>query len=457
MSRSTYHALIVVACVLSVSHSDSFGQHVDHSVDREALPLKPDPDVETMTSQSGPLSLEALEALALANNPTLQQGQAQIRAARGAAYQAGLAPNPVVGYASDQVGINGTAGELQGGYISQEFVTGGKLKLSRAKYMQRANIAQTNLYAQQQRVLNDVRIQFYNTLASQQLVSVHEKLVANAEDNLETHREMHNLGQTSESDVLRVEVELQRDRLNFRKAQREFEQNWRMLTSFTGVANLSNPGLSGSLASQDEALTWDQALSQLLSTSPELQAARQKIQHDQITLRRERAQPIPNLMIDVNSGRNFETHDNVVGVTAGINLPVFNRNRGTIEQAQADLSRSSAEIRRMELELQNRLATEFQMYETSRDRVEEYQTTILPKAKQAHEMLAESYRQRRAPWTDALTAQRLYLSLGAEYLDNLKQHREADVKIRGMLLTGGLTEPGPPVGGGHIDAVAQPR
>ena len=72
-------------------------------------------------------------------------------------------------------------------------------------------------------------------------------------------------------------------------------------------------------------------------------------------------------------------------------------------------------------------------------------------------MLVESYRQRRAPWTDALTAQRLYLSLGAEYRDNLKQLCEAGVKIRGMLLTGGLTEPGPPVGGGHIDAVAQPR
>lgn len=457
MSRNTYYPMLAVACVLMSSFPELLAQHANHSNGSDVLPLKSESDIEAMTSQTGPLSLDALESLALANNPTLQQGQAQIRAARGAAYQAGLAPNPIVGYTSDQVGINGTAGELQGGFISQEIVTGGKLKLSRAKYMQRASIAQTNLYAQQQRVLNDVRIQFYSTLAAQQLVSVHEKLVANAEDNVQTHREMLNIGQTSESDVLRVEVEQQRDRLNLRKAEREFDQNWRMLTSLTGVPNMANPGLSGSLASREVPLTWDEAFSQLLSTSPELQAARQKIQHDQITVRREQAQPIPNLMIDVNTGHNFETRDNVVGITAGINLPVFNRNRGTIEQAQADLARACAEVRRLELELQNRLAAEFQLYETSRDRVEEYESTILPKAKQSHVLLVESYRQRRAPWTDALMAQRMYLSLGAEYLDNLKQFREADVKIRGMLLTGGLTEPGAPVGGGHIDAVAQPR
>ena len=53
--------------------------------------------------------LNDLESLAQANNPTLIQSAAQVEASRGAAYQAGLYPNPVVGYASDQIGIEGTA------------------------------------------------------------------------------------------------------------------------------------------------------------------------------------------------------------------------------------------------------------------------------------------------------------------------------------------------------------
>ena len=51
--------------------------------------------------------------------------------------------NPVIGYTSEQIGVNGTVGETQGGFVSQEFVTGGKLRLSRAKWAQRAQIAAT--------------------------------------------------------------------------------------------------------------------------------------------------------------------------------------------------------------------------------------------------------------------------------------------------------------------------
>ena len=54
-------------------------------------------------------------------------------------------------------------------------------------------------------------------------------------------------------------------------------------------------------------------------------------------------------------------------------------------------------------------------------------------------------------------AQRFYLTLNSEHVDNLKTYRETDVAIRGMLLTGGLTEPATPASGGHIDAVPKPR
>lgn len=91
--------------------------------------------------EAGPpaVSLPQLEAWALANNPTLVQATAQVRGARGAAYQAGLNFNPNVGYAfqNDAIG-NARDQTWNGGYISQEFVTGGKLRLSRAKWYQRA-------------------------------------------------------------------------------------------------------------------------------------------------------------------------------------------------------------------------------------------------------------------------------------------------------------------------------
>jgi hypothetical protein len=72
-------------------------------------------------------------------------------------------------------------------------------------------------------------------------------------------------------------------------------------------------------------------------------------------------------------------------------------------------------------------------------------------------MLYDSYYKRRAAWLDVLLAQRRSLELQQQYVDALLAYCETDIVIRGMLLTGGLTQPPAPLSGGHIDAVPKPR
>jgi outer membrane protein TolC len=50
------------------------------------------------------LTLSELEQMSLEQNPTLVQAGAQVRMSRGNALQAGLYPNPTVGYVADQIG-----------------------------------------------------------------------------------------------------------------------------------------------------------------------------------------------------------------------------------------------------------------------------------------------------------------------------------------------------------------
>src|SRR5260370_29645590 len=114
-------------------------------------------------------SLGDLEQMALQGNPTLAQAAAAGDASRGKALQAGLYPNPTMGYAGEQIGIAGTAGELQGGFVQQTIITAGKLRLSRAKYNQQAYEAELRALGQQYRVLNGVRMLFYERLALQRM------------------------------------------------------------------------------------------------------------------------------------------------------------------------------------------------------------------------------------------------------------------------------------------------
>src|SRR6267142_7262850 len=153
------------------------------------------------------LSLESLEQIALERNPTLVQAGAQVRISRGKAIQAGLLPNPLIGYAGEQIGIAGTAGELQGMFIEQEIVTGHKLQLSRAKVMQEAREAELQVMAQQYRVLHSVRIAYYDVLVRRMRLDLSKENRKNAAEAVTTVEELVNVGQANQPDKLQAQVE----------------------------------------------------------------------------------------------------------------------------------------------------------------------------------------------------------------------------------------------------------
>lgn len=441
--------LVLLASQLSVAQ-ESIGSYDSMQM------LTPDVAIAPEFQAPG-LSLEELQSMALGNNPTLRQSQAQVEAERGAALQAGLGPNPYVGYVAEQIGVNGTAGELHGASIQQEIVRGNKLGLSREKYAQRARIAETNYGAQRQRVLNDVAVRYYQSVAAQRLIGIHQRTIETAQDNVLTYKEMLNLGQVGAAEVLTAEVELYREKVNLKQAFNEQDKAWRELVSFVGVPALPTAVLADNSEHFQAPMEWEIALSQLLATSPQMIAIRQKVRHDRIQIQREIAEPTPNLLLGVTTGYNAEAGQATAGVSAGMFLPVFNRNQGTIRQARADLALTCAELERLELELRNSLATQYNGYLTAWQRLQEFDETMLPKSREAVEILEQSYRDRRAPWISVLDAKRLLLGLEAEQIDNRLSYHMADISVRGNLLMGGLTVPDGPVGAGHIDANNQPR
>src|SRR5205085_5537856 len=114
-----------------------------------------------------------------------------------------------IGYQGELIGVpgptgKGTAGDFQGGWIRQEIVTAGKLRLSRAKYQQEVRAAEIQALAQQLRVVNGIHIAFYEVLTAQRLIENHRALGKNAEDAVNTTEELVNVGQANEPDLLQA-------------------------------------------------------------------------------------------------------------------------------------------------------------------------------------------------------------------------------------------------------------
>lgn len=431
------------------------------------------PPAPATTGPVAGLGLADFERLALERNPTLRQAFAQFDAARSRSFQAGLYPNPTVGYIAEQIGAFGevqptagglqasrrsTPGELQGGFVQQTIVTGGKLRLSRAKFAAEAVTAQWHAEEQRLRVLNGIRVAFFEVLAAQRQVQTERQLVQINEDAVRTTEELVNVGQANEPDLLQARVEAHRERVALRNAENRYRGAWERLVALVGAPELRPVWLdTRPLEAEAAPLDFDATLADLTHRSPEVQAALAEIRRDQITVQRERAEPIPNVTIQGVTGYNYEFGITTAGVQASIPLPIWNRNQGTVREAMADLSRGHGEYQRTVLSLRERLADAYTRYQDALQSVQDYRDNSLPLARRAFEIQSENFRRRRATWPQVLVTRRTLVDLEKEYIGSLLDLRRAEVQINGMLLVDGLTPPTAPTGQGHIEANPQPR
>ncbi len=168
------------------------------------------------------IALADFERMALERNPTLRQATAQFEAALHRSRQAGLYPNPTLGYIQDQIGSfsesqptsNGFAvkgkpspGDNVGAYVQWQIVTAGKLRLSRAKFAEEATAAHWQAIGQELRVLNGVRIQYLEVIAAERLIAIHREMVKLDGDAVRTMEEMLNVGQVSQPEVIQAQVQ----------------------------------------------------------------------------------------------------------------------------------------------------------------------------------------------------------------------------------------------------------
>ncbi len=383
------------------------------------------------------LTLPELEQWALGHNPTLARAAAQLNAARGSYVQAGLYPNPVAGYLGNEVGNEGRAGQ-QGGFLSQEVVTAGKLLLSRnvaAHEIQRAELAWE---AQRLRILTDVRSGFYDVLVAQLAVELTSKLASIGEASLKSAETLMKEQEVGRGDVLQARIESDSAKVLLERARNRYTGAWRHLAAVAGDAALEPRPLVGDVHDGLTPLLWDDALQRLLSQSPELAEAETDVARAQAILQRECAERYPNVDLQAAVQYDHASSDTFGGVQVGVPVPIYNRNQGNIRRAQADLTAAQRNVERVRLALQQRLARVFEDYANAIYQVEKFKQDILPNAEASLKLTNDGYRLGEFNYLSLLTAQRTFFQTNLAYLESIRDLRVSAAAIEGNLLSDNL-------------------
>jgi outer membrane protein, heavy metal efflux system len=381
------------------------------------------------TKQSSPVALptgerqwtlEALESLALHHNPTLAQAAAAVDADRGIYDQVGRYPNPQIGYLRSD--SSGSGSQSQGVFVSQEFVTAGKLKKNRAIEAWDMQRLSWDAEAQQMRVRNDLKIRYYELLGAQQAVALSRDLVRIATEGYETTERLSRAQQASRKDLLQAKVQMNTVRLNLREAEHRYDSAWSALAVLVGVPDLERAPVVGELAEETPDLDWHECWTELEAQSPQMQAALARVQFARSELARESVEAIPNLNVQVVAERDRATNSSTVSTLL----------------SHAEIRQASAEVERVRLVLEDLLNEAFRRYKTARDQVASLRGEIVPDSQETLQLTTQGYKQGEYGILEVLAARQTYFESSLAYVEALTELQKVTTEIQGLQLTGGL-------------------
>ncbi len=407
----------------------------------------PAPELLRDVVSQPPMTIENFIDLADKTNPTLAQAQRNVDRSRQQARQVSLPPDPLVGYSGDHIRGGEYGGGEEGAFFYQEFVLAHKLALRRDVYRAEGRSNEFAVEMQRARVHNDVGRAFFDTLAAQQSVVVHDRLLKVALDADTNSHELERVGQADASDVLNAEIAAEQAKVEFVTAQRMFLAAFTQLATFAGQATLLPHPLSGGLVEPPQ-IDADSLAASDAQESPAVKQAQANVALAEARVKSSKREKVPNLNLKAGewySGEHLGATSVPAGpesfVEASIQLPLWNHNQGNIEASNVELERARQDVTRTQLYTRNRAEPYAQQYETARFTAERYRTEMLPRARRAYQLEVTKYQQMALAYPHVLTAQRMLFTLQLAYIQALNEEWRAAIALQNYTLMNGLDEP----------------
>lgn len=381
--------------------------------------------------------------LGLERNPRLARASFAIGTARGRAVQAGLYPNPVASVTGDELGDRqGPGGIWTAPMLSQEIVTGGKLGLAQAAASREVDQAGQALASERYLLLASIRQAYYDALAVQRRSEILDELVTLAGKSVETTKQLLEAKQVAPLDVVQLEVEAERLKAEAEATRRELPAAYKRLATAVGDPNLPVGPLAGQLDGPLPDYDLERTQRYVLASHPDVKAASLAVERANLLLRKAHADVVPNVTVSTGYVRQNQNRSDDWMVGVSLPLPLWNRNQGGIAAATAHVGEAVQDVRRVEVELADRVAGAFREFAAARERAARFKG-VRERADEAFQLIRDS---------KARTTLQLLEAQRAVALTNLEIVRAAGDAWKAASVLSGLTleeqwpPPAPPGG-----------
>lgn len=390
----------------------------------------------TQPTENNTLTLNDAIQLALTHNPELASFEKEIRALHGLTVQAGLLPNPVIRFDSEDISSrsNGPGARFESIRISQLFETGGKRPARRLAASLGQESAKQDYAARQLDLIANVANVFLDVLSGQERLQLALASQELAQKVVDTAAKRVKAGKAPPIEETRAKVAFATADIEVAQAQRDLISFRKQLSLLWGKSEPVFEQVTGNLETFIDIPDYT-SLESSLQKNPLAQRSQKNLEQREALLKLERARRIPD--VTVNAGIRRYDHgipeDTTALIGLSIPLPLFNRNQGNLMAAQQRVNKAIDEQAAMDLQLKNLLTQAYEGLIAADMQINMLRDEILPGARETFRMANRGYELGRFGFLELLDAQRTLFQNQTLYLQALANYQRLINEIERLI------------------------
>jgi cobalt-zinc-cadmium efflux system outer membrane protein len=358
--------------------------------------------------KAGPLTLpQALQRAANAN-PRIAAADRTIGMADGRREQANALPNPTLGVEVDNF-ASGQSGVVQGMettlQLSQLIELGGKRDARVQAALGDYDAARWEREAARLDLLSETTIAFVEALSVQRRIQLLDRQATALEKLVPLMQRRVEAGASSPAEVSRTQAAVGLTRLERERARTALAVAWRELAAVMGMDRPDFAAVSGDFGRIARPAPLDAAI-KAIEDNPQLMRWTAVRARRDAELLSARLKVVPDVTASVAWRYYAQTSDNALRLGASMPIPVLDRNRGGIREAQEAAQKTDAERAQNRLTLIAVVGKAHDSANGALQQVDLLRRTVLPAARSALTTIEAGYGQGRFTLLEILDAYR---------------------------------------------------
>jgi outer membrane protein, heavy metal efflux system len=399
---------------------------------------------------AAPLSLSEARKLAFLRNWDLLAARSDVDLAVAQGIVARQFPNPVLSLAESKISVDrahGSSTPSGNGYFNRSYDTvaavsqlieiGGK-RTARRDSARAGEAAARERFSDARRLLElGVTRAYVDALQTDESARILANSAAALFQEASLARLRVRAGDISTNDGTQIEIAAERLQLDAaRAASDSTNARIRLATLLGEKTPVASLAFADSLESLGRSVAPSPGLdAAAVAARPDVRAAEAGVRQAEAGIRLEKAQRVPDPTVAVLYDHEPPDQPNTVGLGVSFPLPLWNRNRGSIEAAKVLKTQAETEASRARASAAAEAAIARRDFEAASVRRGTYRDTILPKSSAVRETVTFAYRNGGASLLDLLSAQR-----GDNEVRLAATQADADVIVARAALAAALNE-----------------